>query len=204
MRTRLYLVRHAESEDNAARRFGGRRDTQLTARGLRQAEALAERLRREPIDAVLSSSLTRAKQTAAVVASARGMGVAVAPGWEEGDFGAWEGLTYEEAFMMHPKAVRAWEASPIYVPPPGGESFAAVYRRVRAAHEAVLAAYRGASVVLFSHGGPIRAALVQAMRAPLSVALHLTVDPCALTMIDDYESSQVVVTVNEPDWQSEG
>ncbi len=197
MRTRLYLVRHGESEDNAASLFGGRRDAALSARGQREADAVARRLAADTVDAVLSSRLGRAQKTAEVIAARHGLEVQVTPDWEEADFGAWEGCTYAQVESAYPEAIRAWTGSPLTVSPTGGESFESVHRRVRAALRALLAEYRGKSVLLVSHGGPIRAALVEVMNAPLEVAIHLTIDSGGLTIVDDFDGHGVVVSLNE-------
>ena len=144
----LVLVRHGETEAIRARRFQGRADTPLSARGRRQAALVAERLAGRalrpplplPISAprrIVHSPLSRAADTAAAIAAAlRAAGddvpVEVAPGLVEIGQGAWQGMRLEEIEAAHGEALAAWRRSPATAHAPGGEPLVVANARVRA------------------------------------------------------------------------
>ena len=153
---RLLLIRHAESEGNAAGRFQGLRDYPLSAEGERQAVLLAERLRERHLDHIYASPLARADRTAAVVAAAKGMSVAPLPGVMEYDFGDLSGMSWAEIEAQYPElAVAQRQRGNGYVPWPGEEGRQAFRERVCTALWALEANHAEETIVVVSHGGPI-------------------------------------------------
>jgi len=102
--TTIYLARHGESDWNVERRWQGHADRPLTDRGRGQAQDLAARLARVHLDAVYSSDLRRAWETAEAVASAKGLDVIRLPELREVDVGSWSGLTRDECEARFPEA----------------------------------------------------------------------------------------------------
>lgn len=156
----LFLVRHAQTLWNHERRYQGQSDVPLSDEGRRQASLLADRLRRAareiPFDAVWSSDLARARETAEVAAAVLGLPVRVHGGLREMDFGAWEGLTFAEIERSFPENVAAYLTDPVRTAPEGGESFLQVQARVTAAMEGILReGYRRPLIV--AHGGSLKA-----------------------------------------------
>ncbi|ABC82663.1 histidine phosphatase family protein [Anaeromyxobacter dehalogenans] len=154
----LLLVRHGETDWNAAGRLQGQTDVPLNANGRAQALALASRLRAEGVRAIGASDLSRARGTAEIVGGALGLEVALLDAdLRERGYGAWEGLTRGECAARHPEAWARHVADP-RTPPPGGETAEALLARVvPAIHRA---AERLASpAVLVTHGGVMRAFL---------------------------------------------
>jgi len=184
--TRLLLLRHGQTELSVGRRYSGHGDPELTDLGHRQAAAAAVRFGALPaVAAVLSSPLRRARQTAAAVADVTGAPLVVRDGLIETDFGAWEGLTFGEARERDPDLHAAWLGSED-VAPPGGESFAAVSRRVAAERVAVVETYPGATVVVVSHVTPIKMVLRHALHGGPAVLYHLHLDLASLSEVDYY------------------
>src|SRR5439155_11519761 len=150
----LLLRRHGQTELSVQRRYSGRVDVQLTEAGRAQAAAAARRLATMPgVGAdtpVISSPLSRAADTARAVAKAIGSEVDTHPGLTETDFGDWEGLTFAEAAARDPELHRRW-LSDTSVPPPDGESFDAVHRRVRKTRDELLAKHGGRTLIIVSH-----------------------------------------------------
>ncbi len=180
--TRLVLVRHGNTEHSAAMRFSGRNDLPLDEVGRGQAAALADR----PfgaVAAVVSSPLRRTMQTAEAIAGRLGLPVETVDDLIETDFGTWEGLTFAEARAHDPAELDAWLASPDTAPP-GGESFAAVGRRVRRGRDAVLAAHAGSIVVVVSHVTPIKTLVRLALDAPPSAMFRLHLDTASVSIVD--------------------
>ncbi|MDE3113677.1 MAG: histidine phosphatase family protein [Chloroflexota bacterium] len=147
--TTLYLVRHGESEANAARRYAGQADSPLTERGRRQAEAVAAALRGVRFDRVISSDLSRARDTAAIVARDRGLQVEVFPELREVDVGEAEGRPIL-------RRTDNFDVAGGFVQWPGGESLEQVAARVLSALERIVAASPGQTLCVVGHGGVTR------------------------------------------------
>ncbi|MFJ9557490.1 histidine phosphatase family protein [Nocardiopsis sp. NPDC101807] len=190
--TRLVLLRHGQTPLSVEGRFAGRGDIPLTEEGRAQAGAAARRLAERPIDAVVSSPLLRARDTAALAARELGLPVEVDEGFVETDFGAWEGLTFAEARERAPEAVDRWLADP-EVGPPGGESFAAVARRVEKARDALVGRHRGRTVLVVTHVTPIKLTVQQAVLAPLAALYRMHLDTACLTEVDVFSDGPMVV-----------
>jgi broad specificity phosphatase PhoE len=171
----LVLVRHGQSELNAAGRLSGRLDSPLTDLGMAQAKAVAASLAElgEPA-AVISSPLRRARDTAAAL----GLPVAVDERWIELDYGPYDGELLAD---VPAEMWAAWRSDPSYAPP-GGESLAAVGRRVRQACEELLGDPDRLTVVV-SHVSPIKAAVVWALGVGDEVAWRMFLAPASITVI---------------------
>jgi broad specificity phosphatase PhoE len=151
--TTILIARHGESDWNRERRWQGYADRPLTDRGREQARALAARLAHIELDAVYSSDLQRARDTAAVVAENQGLEVQAVPELREVDVGSWSGLTRVEAEERFPEGYARWTSGF-----PGwddGETYEAMTRRVLKAVQSIAADHD--RVLVVSHGGPIRA-----------------------------------------------
>ena len=149
--TIILLARHGESDWNVARRWQGHADRPLTERGREQARALAERLQHVELDAVYSSDLRRAADTAAAVS----LEVIELPELREVDVGSWSGLTRAEAEERFPEGVARWrEGFPGW---DDGETYEEMTERVVGAVLDIARAHRSGRVLVVSHGGPIRA-----------------------------------------------
>ncbi len=153
MATRLILVRHGETEWNRESRIQGQTDSVLTAEGRAQAEAIGARLSGERIDAIVSSDLGRAMDTAAQIAIRCGRTVARDSRLGERCFGLGEGLTYDEAGARFPDAFsRLRESDPDFAIP-GGESRRAFHERISRALDELAVEHAGKRVVVVTHGG---------------------------------------------------
>lgn len=151
MGTTILFVRHGETDWNAERRIQGHTDRPLSAHGREQARTLAAELAYEPLDAVYSSDLARARDTARAIAEPRGLAVTVDARLRERSFGTWEGLTDAEAVARFPEATRR--------PWGDGETVEAMTDRVLEALHAIASRHRAGRALVVSHGGPLRAVL---------------------------------------------
>lgn len=198
--TRLLLVRHGATELTAQRRYSGRGDVALSARGRAQAEAVARRVVAlgAPLGGVVSSPLSRCLETARLIASAAGgVPLHTDPDLIECDFGAWEGLTFAEVRRRFPDEVSAWLASPA-IAPPGGESFDSVRARVRAALSRLLQGYPEQVIVVVSHVSPLKLVLRDALGAGDAFLHRCYLDPAGLSIVDSWPDGVVAVrSVND-------
>ncbi|MBX7455425.1 bifunctional RNase H/acid phosphatase [Mycolicibacterium sp. 3033] len=184
--TRLLLLRHGQTPLSVERRYSGRGNPDLTSLGMQQATAAAGYLERMGgIDAVVSSPLQRARDTAAAAAGVLGLDVEVDDDLIETDFGAWEGLTFREASERDPVLHRRWLADTA-VAPPGGESFDAVARRIARAQQRLLAERAGQTVLVVSHVTPIKTLLRVALDAGPAMLYRLHLDLASLSIAEFY------------------
>ena len=172
--TEILLIRHGETDWNAVKRLQGHCDIALNAHGQVQADALGQALRDEPLAAIISSDLQRARQTAQALAvrQAGPLQVICDPGLRERCYGAFEGLYYSDISQRYPAAFAAWQARDIdAVFPPGaraGESFRAFYARSVTAMLHWARRYPGQKIALVAHGGVLECAYRAALSLPLS------------------------------------
>ncbi len=191
--TRLLLVRHGQTELSVQRRYSGRGNPRLTEIGLGQADAVAARLGVVGgIDAIVSSPLSRARQTADAIGKATGAQVRELPGLTETDFGSWEGMTFTEAAQRDPELHRTWLADPS-VPTPGGESFDQVHSRVTRALDEIVSTYPGATVAVVSHVTPIKTLLRIGLATGPSVLFRLHLDLASLSVVEFYPDGHTSV-----------
>jgi broad specificity phosphatase PhoE len=153
--TDLILARHGETDYNRDGRWQGHLDVPLNGAGRRQAARLAEILRDERVDAVVTSDLARARETAAIVSERLALEFEVDPRLRERGFGAWEGLTSAEIAERHPVDWERWRRGEGHGPA-DAERYEDVRERVRSAVLAIGTRYPAARVLLVGHGGPIR------------------------------------------------
>lgn len=183
METTIYIVRHAETAENAAHIWQGQLDTELSPAGLRQAVAVARRLKGAPFSAVYSSDLKRARATAEAIAREHGLCVRLAPGLREMNVGRWQGLTYVEARARDPEIYAQLMADPIHTRRPDGESWVEFQRRVALAFHSIAAAHPGETICLVSHGGTIRALLAEALSLSFDTTRRLAMDNTGVSII---------------------
>ncbi|MGW5418873.1 bifunctional RNase H/acid phosphatase [Streptomyces sp. NPDC003943] len=183
------LLRHGETAFTPEKRFSGSggADPELSAAGRRQAEAVAAALAaRGTIQEIVSSPLTRCRQTAEAVATRLGLDVRIENGLRETDFGAWEGLTFAEVRERHKDDLDAWLASPKAAPTGGGESFATVARRVAATRDRLTAAYAGRTVLLVTHVTPIKTLIRLALGAPPESLFRMELSAASISAVAYY------------------
>jgi probable phosphoglycerate mutase len=164
----VHLVRHGQSEWNAARRVQGQQDPPLTPLGLVQAAAAADSLRDRPVTAVLSSDLTRARRTAEPIAAAHGLPVVVDIRLREQCLGVLEGLPQQEALDRS----SGFDWTDVDAAVRGGESLRAVYVRLAAALDPLCGGEFGAEVAVVSHGDAIRVARCVLAGRPIEEVSH--------------------------------
>ncbi|MPZ54076.1 MAG: hypothetical protein GEU79_15320 [Acidimicrobiia bacterium] len=157
--TALYLVRHGETTLNTQGRFRGHTDPALNRRGRRQAREAGRQLAPVRPEAIYSSPLRRAVETAEAIAQQAGLDVITSPDLIDIDYGTWEGLTPAQAAVLNPEAYTAFRSDPLSATPPGGEAVKHVEIRTLRALEVHAKTHPRANIVAVSHEMPIRLAL---------------------------------------------
>jgi probable phosphoglycerate mutase len=160
--TEILLIRHGETAWNAVKRLQGHLDIPLNEEGERQAAALGLALREESLDAIFSSDLQRARQTANAIATPRGMEVRLDRGLRERCYGAFEGMLYAEISQRYPEAYAAWQARDIDARFPEGVHVAETLRefsqRVVNTITRIVTENKYRRVAMVAHGGVLECA----------------------------------------------
>ena len=165
--TRLVAIRHGETDWNVDTRIQGQIDIGLNANGRWQAQRLGQALADERIDAVYSSDLGRALETAHALAREAGVPVQPQTALRERAFGIFEGLTFAEIEQRFPDEARRWRQRDAGFGPQGGETLREFYARAVAAVADLAARHRGQHIAVVTHGGVLDALYRAATRIPL-------------------------------------
>jgi phosphoserine phosphatase len=174
--TTLYLVRHGESEANAKGIFAGQTDSPLTQRGRAQAEAVALALGHVPLDRIVSSDLSRTRDTAAVIARDRGLTVEPLRELREIDLGSAVGKSWDESRGIpgyDPERFTQW---------PGGESLDQVVARALPVVDRLVRESAGKQICVVGHGGVTRI-LVSGFMGVLPKLIRATATNTNITVV---------------------
>ena len=183
----LYLVRHGRTDANAKGLLQGRLDPPLDAVGRKQADAIAAMI--GDVDEVISSSLTRAVETAAYF----DRDVVIDDRWIELAYGEYEGVPAGE---VPPEVWQSWKTNPLFATK-GGESFGALDHRVRAACDDLADRIHGRDVVVVSHVSPIKAAVGWALNSSMEIMFHCHLSQASLCRVDVGRFGPVLHSFNE-------
>ena len=203
---RLVLARHGETEWNRLRRIQGLSDLEMNERGRKQARALALALSNQKVQAIYTSPLRRARDTARLIAEPHGLDVAVLQGLREMDAGEIDGLTYEEMRDRYGDFFEKWMEDCSAVRPPGGCTLAEIQEHAWAAVQEILAKHRGLSskkgatgegvVVAVTHYFPILTVLCKSLKLGLSACRRMRLDLASTCTLDFEDSRVILVSMN--------
>jgi broad specificity phosphatase PhoE len=179
---RVFVARHGETDWNREGRWQGQSGPGLNETGRVQARALAMRLSALEVDALFTSDLARARETAEIVAKATGLEPVFDPELREVDVGDWRGLTREQVGRSDPAGYRRWLAGEAGWN--GGETYDEMHDRVLAALDRLVAASAVGRIAVISHGGAVRALAAHAVGLPKHERLRIEgARNCSLTTI---------------------
>jgi len=194
----VLLVRHGQTATTGTTLPGRAPGLRLADPGRREAEAVAARLARLPrLAAVYTSPMERARETAALIARARGLPVRVERGLNECDTGAWTGRLLRE--LRRTAEWRIVQRHPSGFRFPGGESFLEMQTRVTSALGRLVERHPGETIVAVSHADPIKSAVAHALGSHLDLFQRIVVSTASVTAIAYRATGPVVLTVNSVD-----
>ena len=193
----IYIVRHGQSLGNLKGGFAGHTDYPLSDLGHKQARLTADFLADKKIDAVLSSTLTRAKQTAGPIAADRGLSVELRPEFIEMNFGKWEGMPLDEVEEKYDGAVTEWKTSMYKTVCPGGESTMQCYNRAVKALADTAKEFDGRDICIVSHGAIIKCLLCHLKNLPIERLQDVKWADNASVMTVEYKDGKLSV-LEEP------
>ena len=195
--TRILLARHGETDWNREGRWQGHSDQPLNAAGMAQAEALGRRLAQEPIDALYTSDLLRASQTAAAVTRETGVEAIPTPGLREVDVGDLAGVDRAAAAQRFPDWYTRWRegADDRY---PGGETFADLRARAISTLDRIAARHAGGTALLVCHNGIVHAVVLHVLGLEPHDRRRIAPGAnCSLTIVERQRRRTVLVTLND-------
>ena len=193
--TLVLFVRHGQTPSTGQRLPGRAPGLHLSDAGRDQATAAATRVAElKRVDAIYTSPLERARETAAPIATARELKPAVNRGLLECDFGDWTGAELKK--LMKLPEWRTVQGYPSGFRFPGGESFVEMQDRMVGAIGQLVARHRGGVVVCVSHADPIKAAVAHALGTHLDLFQPIVISTCSITAVSYGIGGPVVLTVN--------
>lgn len=195
--TKLVLIRHGETDDNKDQYLCGWSDPCLNEAGRQAAEALAAYMRNIKLDTIVYSGLQRAEETAYIIGRGRNIPILVRESFKELNFGVFEGLRMKDIEMQQPELYKALEADFIHFRFPEGECLYDMNTRVIAATEALLEAYREATVALVAHSGVIRCILAHYITGDINKHWCFKVEHCSLSILELHEGFPVLTKLND-------
>ncbi len=198
--TRIYLVRHAESTWNPIKRLQGVQDPPLSTHGRQQAERLGQRFRDIHLEAIYSSHLTRAFQTAEAIARATGLSVAVEDGLQELSFGEWEGMLLSELDLEGCRTFLEYWVHQVryqHQPVPGSEPLEICRSRMVRALSSIIQRHSEGSAVVVSHGSALAIFFQHMLEIPLENMWRMQPSNCSISLVTVYNKGMEINSYND-------
>lgn len=177
---RLLLVRHGQTEENNQGRIQGQLDVPLNDQGREQAGLLRDRLAQMNITGAYASPLARARETAEIVLEPHGVEPTLDPRLMEFSYGVWQGMTWAEVQTRYPLAFAEWAVDRERAPE-GAETVHQVKSRVHQLQGEIRSTHRDGTVLVVTHGGPLRLMLCCAFGIPVERAFDMAIDNTAIS-----------------------
>ncbi|MFC1919394.1 histidine phosphatase family protein [Chloroflexota bacterium] len=195
--TRIILVRHGQTAWNREERFRGRADIELDDVGVKQAQAVANRLKQSGITGIYSSPLKRTLQTAQPIGKLGNLKVLPLDSVIDVDYGYWQGLTIEEAQRRDPDIFLQWRHEPQKVRFPHGESLKEVRSRAAISLDQLTQDYIGQTFVIVSHIVVCRLIILHFMDLDTAHFWNIRQDNCSINTFEMREGLKIAVSIND-------
>ncbi|KPK01245.1 MAG: hypothetical protein AMK71_06310 [Nitrospira bacterium SG8_35_4] len=188
MGTKIYLIRHGETEGAHTRRYKGHIDVPLSENGISQVQRLSEHLSRNAeLSAVYTSDLSRASRSAEIIAAPFNITPIVIRELKERNFGDWEGMSFDEIQKIYPDAFTSWAKNPLRFSPLNGESTLEVHDRVMPVFIRIEEENKGKNIAIVTHGGVTRVILCSMLEMPLENIFRIEQDFAALNIVEFWD-----------------
>ncbi len=202
---KLILVRHGQTAWNTQMRTQGRTDILLDEIGRTQSQKLSERVSALQLKAVYSSPLSRAKETAKMIADPHGLDIICHELLMERDFGSWEGTPFKTLIEKYPSEIRSWEKDPFSYTPPDAEPLSEVFSRCIAFLDELFKTYTKEDTVLaVGHSIPLRLMIAHSIGLSPCKLHSLRLDNAAYTEIRLREKYNILTVFNDTGHLHEG
>jgi broad specificity phosphatase PhoE len=166
MLTQLWLVRHGQTDWNLEGRYQGGADTPMNSYGISQVQGVIKQLEKIHFDALYSSHLQRAYQSAEILGHALGLEIIVDERLREISMGKWEGMLFTDIKQQYPGDIEERQRNPLSFHAPGGETVNQVAERMAAAADDICHRFPGGVVLVVSHGLALSTLFCQATGLP--------------------------------------
>jgi alpha-ribazole phosphatase len=190
----LFLIRHGQTNWNLEQRFQGQSDIPLNETGRKQAAVLADRLSADPFDAIYSSDLQRATETAKIICVSQ---IHPDARLREVNFGDWEGLTYDEIKAKHPETLAAWESDIFKNAPPHGETLEGLSVRVQSMLDELREKYEDQNILIVAHGGVLQTLICLALKLPPTMYWQFHLSTASLSEVAFYPAGAILNSLND-------
>lgn len=197
-KTKLYLVRHGEGKNYIEKRNAGQWDVGLTKNGVDQIRKLAERLKKENLNAIFASDLVRTRKSAEIIANYHKLDIINIKELREINIGKWEGKKFSDIFQKSP-AVKSLEENPdslLEFRMPGGESFCEVQTRVIKKFKEIIKEMEQKTILIVGHKVVNQFILSNALGLEAKFFFRIEQNFGCLNIIDYYRDSSIVQLIN--------
>lgn len=195
--TKLYLVRHGETELNKKGCYYGWTDCELSSNGVEQAELLNHVFQNIKLDMVISSDLKRAVDTAGIVCSGKDIEELRDTRLRELNFGEWEGKNYTEIMQQYKENWEQWTSDWQNAAPIQGESFTNHCRRVCQCIDELLLRYHGKDFLIVTHQGVLRIIITYLLNIPMDKIWSFNFVQGTYSVLELHEDNCVVQGINK-------
>ena len=194
--TKIFLIRHGETEWNRVGKLQGISDIRLSPEGINQAHLLAEHTPFNAVDAVYSSDLVRAVMTAKILSDKFNLPIIRERGLRETNFGDWEGRFLSDLAKENPKGFEYFFTRPDKVQPPGGETFLQSQARIMNALDEIIADNEDRNIIVITHGAAIRLIICAALYIPIRKMWAISQNNMAVNILTFDEGNFSVELMN--------
>lgn len=195
--TKIYFVRHGESEWNIINKVQGQKNSLLTDNGKEQAEKLANRLKNHNIDIIYSSDLTRAYETAVTIGNKKNMEPIVNKNLQEMNFGIWEGMLFSDIKSKYKEDYLKWVKSPELLEIPEGENIQDLEKRVGKEIKQIIEKHKGQNILIVSHGTALKTMILSLLGISLDNYKNLAMGNVSLSILEVRDYNNVLISYND-------
>jgi alpha-ribazole phosphatase len=199
MLTKLYLIRHGETEGAETKRYKGHIDVPLSDNGIMQVKAMSGYVAQNGgkwIKAVYTSDLGRAVKSAEIIAEPLGLQPVIVEGIKERNFGKWEGMSFDEVADKYPDEFKAWADNPLEFSPMEGESTIKTRDRAVETFNQLVNKHTNEDIAIVAHGGINRVIICELLGIPLENIFRIEQDFAALNLIEFHDGYPVARLIN--------
>ena len=197
MTNTIYIVRHGQTEWNLLGKTQGHGNSDLTPKGIEQAELLADSMTKYPIDYIYSSDLGRAYQTAEIIGNKLNIEVERTEALREMNFGTWEGRIIKDIIEEDPELYKMWRNEPHIAKIPQGETLSQIKERTDAFIKEINEKYDGKHIVLVTHSLCARIMLLSFLDSDVKNIYRINQANTALNIIELRDYGPVVMKMND-------
>ncbi|MGB7604368.1 MAG: alpha-ribazole phosphatase [Lutisporaceae bacterium] len=195
--TRLYLVRHGETEFNKRGCYYGWTDCELSQNGVGQAELLHEVFQEIKLDVTISSDLKRAVDTANIICSGKDIEVHRDTRLRELNFGAWEGKHYTDIMQQYKENWEEWTSDWQNAAPIQGESFAELCQKVCQCIDELLVRYHDKEILIVAHQGVLRIIITYLLNIPMDKIWSFNFSQGTYSILEIHENNCIIQGINK-------